>query len=533
MFNKTRTIVCLEFSRTTVFCALTQITGRKVDVLAIDELSIETGILEEGIIYDIPHLQQIVKNLITSVSRKQSKIDAAWIAIPDNKVKTVSFDIIRDRNGIDEYELHKIIEEKFNYPASKLYLINRPIHDINHRVFYLTNGIRSEHLEPFLSLLEPLQIPVEAIFPTFQCIFEELKDLFTVPTLLLYPYGKGYKFFLADQNGVYLDSVWGHNVIEFNENLDKAIGEVIQFAKQSKDIAIGTKKVMAIESSNNDSELLQIYLRRAGVEFAWVPNEGSTNQGVDQVSLIILKGLIKSAMHSKFNKGFLENQNIQNEELTPNTLDRIRSNINSSSKSDSFRPVNRLIATPTRQTQYKNISMMEERWNLKVFTVSVLLGLVLIGSITYAGWRITEKVTKNSERTMLQATPTVISSDPTTTPTPELTVTPTVLVTPTTTITEEPPFTKSDVRVLVLNGNNKTGEARRISGILQSNGFITKAPGNAEAKDIPTTTVTYKDPRSKYLAEEIVKLIEISYPSAKAQIDQTINEDIIVVLGLR
>ena len=250
MFSTTKTIACLEFSKTAVFCALAQITGRKVDILAIDEINVETGILEEGIVYDIPHLQKIVKNLITSVSRNQSKIDCAWIAIPDNKVKIVSFDVIKEKKGVSDYELHRIIEEKFNYTASKLYLINRPIHDINQHVFYLTNGIRVDHLDPFLSLLEPLQIPVEAVFPTFQCLFEDLKDQFTVPTLLLYPYGKGYKFFLADSNGVHLDSVWGHNVIEFNENLDKAIEEIKSFAKQSKDIAMGVKKVMAIESSN-------------------------------------------------------------------------------------------------------------------------------------------------------------------------------------------------------------------------------------------------------------------------------------------
>lgn len=532
MFSTTKTIACLEFSKISVFCALAQITGRKVDILAIDEINIETGILEEGIVYDIPHLKQIVKNLITSVSKNQSKIDCAWIAIPDNKVKIASFDVIKEKKGVSDYELHRIIEEKFSYNASKLYLINRPIHDINQHVFYLTNGIRVEHLDPFLSLLEPLQIPVEAVFPTFQCLFEELKDQFTVPTLLLYPYGKGYKFFLADSNGVYLDSVWGHNVIEFNENLDKAIEEIISFAKQSKDIAMGVKKVMAVESSKHDSELLQIYLRRTGLEFAWVPIEGNTGSNVDQVSLIILKGLIKNAMNTQFNKGFLEPQTTHNEELTPDLISRIKTNATSIKEEKTRSPMS-FVATPTRQTQYKNANMLEERWNIKVITVSVLLGIVLIGSIAYAGWRIADRVAKNAETSTARTTPTPTSSIPTATSTPTTTTTYTPTTAPTVTATQLPALKKSDVRVLVQNGNNKAGEAKLISGILQSKGFITKAPENAPSRDIPTTTISYKDPRSKELADEIAKLVESRYPSAKSQLDQTITEDILVVLGAR
>jgi hypothetical protein len=532
MFGTTKTIACLEFTKTSVFCALAQITGRKVDILAIDEISIENGILEEGIVYDIPHLQQIVKNLITSVSKNQSKIDAAWVSIPDNKVKISKFEIEKDKKGVDEYELHRVIEEHFGHPANKLYLINKPVHELNQKVFFLSSAIRDDHLQPFLELLKPLNIPIEAIFPTYQSLYQELKDLFNVPTLVLHPYGKGYKFFIADSNGVHLESVWGHNVIEFNENLDKAVEEIIQYAKQSKDVAIGVKRIMAIESPKLDSELLQIYLRRTGLDFSWVPNAGSANS-MDPVSVIILKGLIKNSMETKFNKGFLEEQTTHTEE--PPAPNFLANKMNE--KQDAFNRFqpNNYITTQTRNTIVKPSTMLDERWNFKVIIVSIVLGLVLLGSIAYAGWKISERVAENNKSPNARATITPTSSVPTatSTPVPTATATPSATVVPTTTATIVPDLTKDEVTVLVLNGNNVAGEAKKINEMLKANGFKTKTPGNNPVKNIATTTVTYKDPRSKNLADQIAKIIEPNYSSAKSNLDPASSEDILVVLGAR
>ncbi len=536
MFSAPKTIACLQFTRTKVFCALSKITGRRVDILAFDEINVESGILEEGIIYDIEHLQKIVKNLITSVSKNQSQIDAAWLAIPDNKIKIANFDLVKVKNGVDEYELHKTIEDKFNSPISKLYVISKPIHDLNQRVFYLVNAIRVEHLDPFLKLLEPLEIPVTAVFPTFECIWEALKDQFTVPALLLYPSGKSYKFFVADQNGVYLDSIWGHNIIDPDSNLDKAILEIVEFAKKSKDIALGVKKVIALEYPNHDSETLQAYLRKTRLDFSWIPYDEPAIHGSDYTSLIVLKGLIKCSMRADFNKGFLATRLMEHDPATSGILVKIATKGHQESHGPANPFANRINTKTNRFTLYKNLTMMENRWNLKSVFISTLLSLILLGSVAYAGWRIAERVAQRSESNGNQL-PVISSTKPT--PTTNISVTttltntptPTQTVTPTTTPT--PMFTKSEVKVLVLNGNNRTGEASLVTGILQSNGFITKAPDNAPERNIPTTTVSFKDQRSKNLAEEIVKLIENRYPSAKAVYDPNINEDILVVLGIR
>ncbi len=537
MFSAPRTIACLQLTRTKVFCALAKITGRKVDILAFDEINVESGILEEGIIYDIEHLQKIVKNLITSVSKNHSQIDTAWLAIPDNKIKIANFDLVKEKNGVNEYELHKTIEDKFSSPVSKLYLINRPIHDLNQRVFYLVNAIRTEHLDPFLKLLEPLEIPVTAVFPTFECVWEALKDQFTAPTLLIYPSGKSYKFLVADQNGVYLDSIWGHNIIDPDSNLDKAILEIVEFAKKSKDIAIGVKKVIALESPNHDSETLQMYLRKTGLDFSWIPYEEPIIPGSDYTSLIVLKGLIKCAMRTDFNKGFLETQIVEHDPATSGILAKMATKVRQESPGPTNPFANKISTKTNRFTQYKNLAMMESRFNLKSAFISTLLSLILLGSIAYAGWRIAERVAQRSAESNGNQLSVISSTTPTPTTNVSITATPTNTPTPTPTVTPTatptPMFTKSEVKVLVLNGNNRPGEASLVTGILQSNGFITKAPDNAQERNVPTTTVSFKDQRSKDLAEEIVKLIENRYPSAKAVYDPNINEDILVVLGIR
>lgn len=535
MFSFNKTILCVEFSKTSVFCALAQISGRKVDIIAIDTIQIESGILEEGVIYDAPHLQQILKNLVTSVSKNQTKIDSAWIAIPDNKVLITKFEVEKDKKGINEYELHKAIEEKFNFSASKLYLINRPIHEINRKVFFLTNAIRIDNLQPFIELFAPLNIPVESAFSTFQSIYEDLKDQFQQPTLFLYPCEKGFKFFLADQNGVHLESVWGHNVIEFNENFDKAIDEIVQYAKQSKETALGVKRIIVLESSLYDVDMLQVYLQRTGIEFNWIPNTNRDENGFDSVSISILKGLIKATMAPEFSKGFLEPQltHLEDTKAHPPVVTKLQNGSNDQVVQPTS-PYSAYAVATTKNTVVKNASNLENSWNWKIILSSVLLAVALIGLLGYVGKRISDNVSKK-ENITAQNNPTPSITD---TPTPTLTPTDTPITTPEETppeptVTTLPPHDKKEIWILVHNGNNVAGEAKRVSGILQSNGFTTRAPANSPTRNIQTTTVSYKDARSQALAEEIVKLLEPSYPSAKASLDPNAREDIYVLLGAK
>jgi archaellum component FlaG (FlaF/FlaG flagellin family) len=528
MFSLNKTVVCLEFSKTTVFCALAQISGRKVDIIAIDTIHIESGILEEGIIYDIPHLEQIVKNLITSVSKTHNKIDAAWIAVPDNKVLITKFDILKDKKGISEENLHKTIEEKFNFSASKLLLINRPIHELNNRVFYLSNAIRIEHLEPFFQLFDSLDIPVESVFPTFHCIYEDLKSHFTAPSLLLYPNEKGFKFFLADENGVHLESVWGHNVIEFNENFDKAIDEIVQYAKQSKEVALGIKQILVVESPHYDSEAVQTYLQKTRINFNWISIPQDENN-FNPINVVVLKGLLKAAMTQDFNKGFLEDQIAHEFERTKPIPTMIKTMSLSQESEDS--DYNPSYTTPmTRNTVTRSEENMENRWNRKVIIASVLLAAGILGLLTYAGTKLSARISKKTTGEVSDVTPVPTANNtPEPTATPEATPTPVTSPTPTT--PSVAPLEKKDVKVLVLNGNNKTGEAGKINTIIKNAGFTTEAPGNNPTKNVPSTTVTYKDPRAEALAQEVAKLIEPSYPSAKAVLDANATKDILVVLG--
>jgi hypothetical protein len=531
MFSFNKTVVCLEFSKTSVFCALAQISGRKVDIIAVDSIEIDSGILEQGVIYDSPHLEQIVKNLITSVSKTYSKIDAAWIAVPDNKVLITKFDVSKDKKGIREDDLHKAIEEKFNYSASKLLLINRQIHELNSKAFFLCDAIRLEHINPFIKLFDSLSIPVESVFPTFQCIYEDLKGQFTVPTLLLYPSEKGFKFFLADSDGVHLESVWGHNVIELNENFDKAVYEIVKYAQQSKEVALGVKNISVIESSKYDAELVQSYLQKTRINFNWIPATGYEESGFNPVNILILKGLLKAAMSSDLNKGFLEPQLInESSDFKSNTapVSNIRSLPFGSPSQQPTQSYGNTYTTPlTKNTIIKNEEQMDSRWNFKVILATLLLGAAIIGLLVYGGFQISKRINKDGNEEVAVTTPT---------PTPPviITTTPTIEITPSETPTPTPTLvalTKNDVQVQVSNGNNTAGEASTVSGILTSNGFKTKKANNYSRRDVPSTSVTYKDQRAKALAEEIAQLISSRYPTAKALYDPASTEDIWVVLG--
>lgn len=541
MFNETKFIVCIYFSKYKVFSSLAQITGNKVDISAFEEMKINNGIIEEGIVYDSEYLNQITKNLITSVSKTVKRIDAAWIAIPDNKIKIANIQVPQINNQIDDYEMEKLLEDKLQIPPSKLFLLNKPIHDINDNVFFLTYGIKPEHIIPYIETVKDIDIQVESVFPSFECIYTELKNYFTTATLFLYPYHTGYKFFIADENGVYMNSIWGHSIIELDNNFNKAIDEIISFASRSKDVALDIKKILIIENNTSNIELLQSFLSKIKLEIGWIHTENYKHYLIDEISLIILKGLLKNGARSNNPKGLLTKQPKKDEEIDHKRLHNIvNKNINN----------HQFISTPkeekTLHDNHQKIYKLSETYNIKKIDghkiksslISFTLTIILIASILYAGWKITDKLLQedkvyNQNKTSvneLQPTPTLIltptqtdnnnnqtlSNTPTQTPSP----TPTPL-----------PFTKNEIRVLVLNGNNRTGEAKLVTTILQTNGFLTKAPDNAPEKNIPTTSVKYKDKRALDLSNEIVKLIEIRYPSAKSEYDPSINEDIIVILG--
>jgi hypothetical protein len=337
---------------------------------------------------------------------------------------------------------------------------------------------------------------------------------------------------LADQNGVHLESVWGHNVIEFNENFDKAIDEIVQYAKQSKETAIGVKRIMVLESERFDADMLQAYLQRTGIDFSWIPNSGQDDDSFDPVSITILKGLIKAAMAPDFNRGFLEPQLTHLDDVKPatNTFKPVTA---TEPQTNHFPSPYAPYATPTtKNTVVKSSANMENNWNWKIIASSILLAVGLIGLLGYIGMRISDNVAQKANSTAQSPTVTVTPS-PTTTSAPSPTPTTETPAATTPTPTTLPDFKKNEVWVLVLNGNNVAGEAKTIAGILQGNGFTTRAPGNNPTRNIQTTTVSYKDPRSQKLAEEVVKLIESRYPSAKAVLDPNTKDDIFVLLGVK
>ena len=534
MFVEQKTIVCLQFSKYKVLGSLAHISGSKVNIIDIDEITLGQGVVEEGIVYDSEYLERVIKNLVTSVTKKVKKVDSAWISIPDYKVRILNIHVPKlGGDRLDYYQMHKVVEEKLQYKPSKLYLYSKPIHDINNYMFMITYAIKQEHVAPYQESFSSINIPLESIFPTFDCIYMELKSYFVVPTLLLYPYYGGYKFLVADEYGVHLDSIWGHNIIEINEDLDKAIQEIVLFTQQSKDIALNIKKILVVESKEQNSDLVQICLAKTRLEYGWIPSNLYESSALKPMELITLKGLLKNGAKSTNPKGFLSPNPIQNDDLDAKYITNTvtKSSNRDFSQNKHFNPQEKAITEQGRhKVSYSNPGVFS-RNKLAPTIVPIVLTLLLMSSIGYAGWRIANKVLQsenvatNDEIKTTDIISNVGISTVTDTPTP--TLAPTTEVTPTETF-----FNKAEVKVLVLNGNNVVGEARLITSILQTNGFITKNPGNYPQNNVPTTSVKYKDKKSKVVAEEIVRLIEKRYPSTRAEYDPDIQEDILVILGV-
>lgn len=547
MFTASRNIICVQFSKTSVFCALAVITGKKVDIVSIDSIDFEDGILVEGIVYDKPHLEEITKNLVRSVLKNHSTVDAVWISVPDSKVLISKFDVSKTKRGIDDNSLNRAIEEKLNFSSSNFYLINKPIHELNQKVFFLSYAIRKDHMNPFLEIFDSIGLKIESAFPTFQCIYQNLGDYIKSPTLVLFPNEYGYKFFLADANGVHLESVWGHNIIELNENFDKAINEIIQYAKQTKEIALGVKRILIVESNHINDDTVQNYLTRLGVEYVWIPSGVDPGSEFQETAILTLKGLIQNSMSASLKGGFLDgfehNTDQDPEQIEPSYSSKSQNLLKNHSSVTESTPS--YITPVTKGTVEKDSKSLQNKWNVKVLVTTVFLILIVLGGLVYLGVRLTSDNTSNEEPSQTAT----VTPSPSTSPTPtvEATPEPTAEASPTLTEASTTPTTtspsvsptpssipKSEFTVKVFNANNRSGEAARITGILRNEEYTLDTPENFSTRDIPSTSIEYNDPKLIKHAQTIAEILtESGYSSAKAVLNSDVENDVRVILGAR
>jgi len=95
----------------------------------------------------------------------------------------------------------------------------------------------------------------------------------------------------------------------------------------------------------------------------------------------------------------------------------------------------------------------------------------------------------------------------------------------------KPQYTKSDIALTVLNGNGKTGEAKRIAKLLQDNGFTIEKTDNADRYNYPKTVIISPSHLSSF-SEEIKGILSQLYPLTYIETNDAVDpKKIVIILG--
>lgn len=115
------------------------------------------------------------------------------------------------------------------------------------------------------------------------------------------------------------------------------------------------------------------------------------------------------------------------------------------------------------------------------------------------------------------------------------TVTPTVIPSPTITPTPtiDPALKRSDIKISVLNGTDKSGFAKENSEKLTTLGYKNIDLGNADRDDYSSTVIRIKDSKKNYLSLIINDLMNDFDTSTLDSLSEDDKSDVIIVLGLK
>lgn len=110
---------------------------------------------------------------------------------------------------------------------------------------------------------------------------------------------------------------------------------------------------------------------------------------------------------------------------------------------------------------------------------------------------------------------------PTVTPSPTLTPTPTV----------DPSLKRSDIKLRILNGTDKTGFAKQASESLKDLGYKNIATGNADNSDYQNTVIKIKEAKKHYLPLIINDIKNQFDTSTVVTLETDSSQDVILILG--
>lgn len=116
-------------------------------------------------------------------------------------------------------------------------------------------------------------------------------------------------------------------------------------------------------------------------------------------------------------------------------------------------------------------------------------------------------------------------------PTPSGTPVPTIAPTFTPTPTIDSKLKRSDLKILVQNGTDKTGYAKEIATFLENKGYKDIAKANADKDSYESTEIKIKEAKKNYLPLLKNDLKEKVDASTESNLDETSKFDVVVVLG--
>lgn len=93
-------------------------------------------------------------------------------------------------------------------------------------------------------------------------------------------------------------------------------------------------------------------------------------------------------------------------------------------------------------------------------------------------------------------------------------------------------ISKGKYTIEVLNGSGISGEAARVKGILEKEGYTVSSVGNAKGEDVTETTITVKDTAAKAWIDKLKTVLANSFSvSVSESTDSDAKTDVVITVG--
>jgi len=464
-------------------------SNTKVDITNYHVQKLPEGVIQNGILYDSTTAADILEGQVKKVLPKTDKkedIGELFIVLPPDKVKS-AYIYIENFNSVKlSSQQVERIEEAFQVPITKL----RFFWQKESTNAYLFHAIRHDIAHPFLLVAERLNLKVSAMFPSSTTIAYAVSNYINYPTIAIYA-KDDINVIAGNQNRVWVHKPWTIDYISL-DNLEESIKET---QKEAHTI-MGTtpQRILIVENNDLNGEDVEQKLKDSGLELTFFHPAGSAY--IDPIDLLIIKGLLTLYIMEK-QTGF-----------TTLPLDE---------KLVEIKPY-----IPT-QGNKKEI--------LVAFLSTILAALMLITGLSLA-WEFyikrnetqpstEEKNKENKNQPSYEENVKGVSNvEITLPPSKEEKVE-----------ENKPQYTKSDIALTVLNGNGKTGEAKRIAKLLQDNGFAIEKTDNADRYNYPKTVIISPSHLSSF-SEEIKGILSQLYPLTYIETNDAVDpKKIVIILG--